>query len=261
MRHSGSNSHDRSAIDVFNRCCAGRLILQQGATPRLKKRNRLDTASNPSGFIGASSRSTAANRNETEQTTAGGDLIPMSSHTTASHSVQLDEPTLEQPHPGVGRQGEADGSTSGGFNGSQDSGSGELLLVIFAPRKGVLDVFSGRHGPAVLTLPCSSNCRCCLCTSSSHSHFLEWRHVDLFELAPFEPTGPPPVQFGESVCSTRFALGLLYKLCNLICERLQKGFKLDYFSSLRQLCHCFQARLSNLRHLRRLFFTKELPHW
>lgn len=173
---------------------AGRLILQQGSTARLKKRSRLDTAAKPRGLLSASSSATAtlaANRNDSQQITAAVDIIPTSSpYTTAGGDARLEEPALEQIHTEPARPGEVDGGISGGFNepaleqshpgpvkqwetgsgisggvtDSQESRGEELLLVIYAPRKGVLDVFSGRHGPAVLSLPCSSNCRCWLCT-------------------------------------------------------------------------------------------------
>lgn len=33
-------------------------------------------------------------------------------------------------------------------------------MVIYAPRKGVCDVYATRHGPVLHSLQCGANCRC-----------------------------------------------------------------------------------------------------
>ena len=36
----------------------------------------------------------------------------------------------------------------------------QVCLVIYAPRKGVCDVYATRHGPVLHSLQCGANCRC-----------------------------------------------------------------------------------------------------
>ena len=40
------------------------------------------------------------------------------------------------------------------------SASLQVCLVIYAPRKGVCDVYATRHGPVLHSLQCGANCRC-----------------------------------------------------------------------------------------------------
>jgi Rab3 GTPase-activating protein regulatory subunit N-terminus len=35
----------------------------------------------------------------------------------------------------------------------------QVCLVIYAPRKGVCDVYATRHGPVLHSLQCGANCR------------------------------------------------------------------------------------------------------
>lgn len=78
----------------------------------------------------------------------------------ARQPVEPDRDSQQHNTAGFPKQAAAD---DGGMNSSggemMERALDQLLLVIYAPRKGVLDVFPVRHGKALLSLPCSSNCR------------------------------------------------------------------------------------------------------
>lgn len=76
------------------------------------------------------------------------------------------------PSDGSRNRGSGTGGLTDSGNGgveidgdSSDRGSGDnavetqVHLVIYAPRKGVVDVFPMRHGPPRCSIPCSGNCR------------------------------------------------------------------------------------------------------